>query len=175
MRKAFIQTLSQAKELSPQKQIALIAALSQLLYKQKILPGETESESDGFLSEEEEDNLLEKIRAYEAGRLASISGVDFREKMRKKIWQLMSYSYELTVEAAAEVDAATSSYESEFSSGAADFLTAFDDTIKRILKMPFAGSRKSAKDPDIRAEKLEAQPKQSLCEEISFPADIQSI
>ncbi|MEM9934817.1 MAG: type II toxin-antitoxin system RelE/ParE family toxin [Bacteroidota bacterium] len=67
------------------------------------------------------------------------------------------FSYEVTLDAAEEIDQAISHYEPQFSSGAADFLTAFDDTILRILKMPEAGKRRSSKDPDIRGQQLVAQ------------------
>lgn len=60
----------------------------------------------------------------------------------------MAYSYELTEEAASEIDNAILYFETQFSIGAADFLTAFDDTIEWILKMPSAGSIKSRKDPN---------------------------
>ena len=68
----------------------------------------------------------------------------------------MAYDYELTLEAAQEIDKAVKKYEQKFSSGVADFLTAYDDTIERILKMPEAGGRRSKKDPDIRGRQLEA-------------------
>lgn len=66
----------------------------------------------------------------------------------------MSYEYELTEEAATEIDNAIADYESKFSSGAADFLTAYDDTIARILKMPGSGKRRSSKDSNIRGHQL---------------------
>ncbi len=51
----------------------------------------------------------------------------------------MGYGYELTLDAAAEIDAAIQHYELQFSSGASDFLTAYDDTIERVLRMPQSG------------------------------------
>lgn len=57
----------------------------------------------------------------------------------------MGYVYELTLDAAAEIDAAIQYYALRFSSGAADFLTAYDDTIERVLRMPQSGRRRSKK------------------------------
>ncbi|MEZ4851528.1 MAG: type II toxin-antitoxin system RelE/ParE family toxin [Bacteroidia bacterium] len=68
----------------------------------------------------------------------------------------MGYSYEITEEAAEEIDYAIEYFESQFTSGAADFLTAFDDTIEWILKMPESGQRRSEKDPDIRSRQVKA-------------------
>lgn len=68
----------------------------------------------------------------------------------------MAYHHELTFDAAEEIDSAISSYERQFSSGAADFLTAYDDTLQRILRMPEAGKRRSIKDPNIRGYQVRA-------------------
>ncbi|MEZ4825955.1 MAG: type II toxin-antitoxin system RelE/ParE family toxin [Bacteroidia bacterium] len=62
---------------------------------------------------------------------------------------MMGYIYEITEEAAKEIDHAVEYFESQFTSGAADFLTAFDDTIEGILTMPESGQRRSEQDPDI--------------------------
>lgn len=69
----------------------------------------------------------------------------------------MTYQYDITEEAAAEVDRAITYYQAQFSSGAADFLTAFDDTIARILRMPTAGRIRSDKDLNIRGHLLKAE------------------
>lgn len=69
----------------------------------------------------------------------------------------MAFRYELTYQVALEIDAAIEAYEQKFSSGAADFLTAFDDTIARMLKMPEAGKRRSVQDENIRGMLLEAE------------------
>ena len=68
----------------------------------------------------------------------------------------MEFTYEITQEAALEIDNAIFYYESQFTHGAADFLTAFDDSIEWILKNPEAGTRRSASDPDIRSRQLKA-------------------
>ena len=69
----------------------------------------------------------------------------------------MAFSYELTEEAAIEIDHAVLYFETQFTSGAADFLTAYDDTIDWILKMPAAGSRRSEKDPAIRGRQIKSE------------------
>ncbi|MDX2285580.1 MAG: hypothetical protein NW241_15540 [Bacteroidia bacterium] len=80
MSKAFQEALLKARALTPQEQLALVAALSQLLsYEQW-----TESPRDGMLSEQEEAEVLSRINAYEAGKAITLSGSDFREELRKK-------------------------------------------------------------------------------------------
>ena len=78
------------------------------------------------------------------------------------------FSYEVTLDAAEEIDQAISYYDLQFSSGAADFLTAFDDTILRILKMPEARKRRSSEDPDTRGQQLVAK-KESSSYATKFP------
>ena len=80
MSKAFQEALLKARALTPQEQLALVAALSQMLsYEQW-----TESSRDGMLSEQEEAEVLRRINAYEAGKAITLSGSDFREELRKK-------------------------------------------------------------------------------------------
>lgn len=66
----------------------------------------------------------------------------------------MAYSYDITFEAAEEIDQAIFYYDLQFTTGAADFLTAYDDTIDRILRMPESGKRRSAKDTNIRGQQV---------------------
>jgi len=70
----------------------------------------------------------------------------------------MQFEYELTEEAANEIDLAIQRYEDQFSSGAADFLSAYDDTLSAILHMPEAGKRKSKKDVNVRGRDLKSNP-----------------
>ncbi len=80
MSKAFQEALLKARALTPQEQLALVAALSQMLsYEQW-----TESSRDGMLSEQEEAEVLSRINAYEAGKAITLSGSDFREELRKR-------------------------------------------------------------------------------------------
>ena len=69
----------------------------------------------------------------------------------------MAYRYELTLDAAEEIDKAIYYYDSQFSTGGADFLSAFDDTIERLLKMPTIGRPMSSKDLGIRGLPLKAE------------------
>lgn len=80
MSKAFQQALHQAQALSPQEQLALVAALSQWLAQQEwpTLPYE------GMLPEEDENEVLNRVKAFENGEGKTISGTTFRKELRKK-------------------------------------------------------------------------------------------
>jgi putative addiction module component (TIGR02574 family) len=80
MSKAFQEALLQARSLTPQEQLALVAALSKLLSQQQW----TEISYEGMLPEKDEQELLKRVEAYEAGKTTTISGSDFREELRKK-------------------------------------------------------------------------------------------
>lgn len=80
MSNAFQEALSHARSLTPQEQLALVAALSQLLSQQQW----TTVSYDGMLPDKDEQVLLKKVEAYEKGKLATLSGNDFREELRKK-------------------------------------------------------------------------------------------
>lgn len=66
----------------------------------------------------------------------------------------MEYQYDVTQTFASELDEAIQYYESEFTSGGADFLTVFDEVLELILRMPEAGKRVSSKDVDLRARRM---------------------
>ncbi len=83
MSKAFQQTLSQAKELSPEEQLALIALLSRYLAMDQLSTMGELAELD-YLPEQDEAILLARIEAYEKGKSKTLSGVNFRANMRKK-------------------------------------------------------------------------------------------
>lgn len=80
MSTAFQQTLSQAQALSRQEQMALIAALSQVLAES----GSVMEVLDGVLPTKDEQEILSRIEAYEKGASKTISGEDFREMLREK-------------------------------------------------------------------------------------------
>lgn len=80
MSKAFQETLLQAQSLTPQEQLALVAALSQLLSQQQW----TEISHEGMLPDKDEQEVLRRVEAYEKGKAATLSGNSFREELRKK-------------------------------------------------------------------------------------------
>lgn len=80
MSKAFQQALSQATSLTPQEQLALVAALSQMLSKQQWATVSYE----GMLPEADEAIVLKRVEEYEKGHVSTISGSNFREELREK-------------------------------------------------------------------------------------------
>ena len=60
-------------------------------------------------------------------------------------WQLTIHSW-LTE----EIDETAAWYQSQFSTGAADFLLAIEDTLARIERFPYSGPKRSPQDPSIR-------------------------
>ena len=84
MSKAYQKILSQAKTLNPQEQLALIAALSKWLSKQKLQALDEVKSFEGMLPDEDEAVLLKRVESYEKGESQTISGKEFREELRKK-------------------------------------------------------------------------------------------
>ena len=84
MRKAFQKALLEAKALSPQEQLALIATLSQLLSQKNVFPGTTPLSPESIFSLEDDVEILRRVKDYEEGKSKTISGKTFREKLKKK-------------------------------------------------------------------------------------------
>ena len=84
MSKAFQKALLEAKALSPQEQLALIAALSQILSQKNVFPGTTPLSPEAIFSIEDEAEILRRVKDYEEGKSKTISGNLFRENLKKK-------------------------------------------------------------------------------------------
>ena len=84
MSQAFQKALLEAKALSPQEQLALIAALSQLLSQQNLFPGTASLSPDYMLPSEYEAEVLRRVKDYEEGKSKTISGKLFRQELKKK-------------------------------------------------------------------------------------------
>ena len=89
MSKAFQKTLLEAKALSPQEQLALIAALSHLLSQQSVFPGTEDAFHEDMLPAEDEAEVLRRVKNYEEGKSKTISGKAFREELKKKFGVLL--------------------------------------------------------------------------------------
>ena len=81
MSHAFQQALESVSRLSPQEQVALIALLSQQVYESQLL---SEEDSDSRIPEDVMEGLLARVRAYENGSSNTISGQQFRDRLREK-------------------------------------------------------------------------------------------
>ncbi|MEZ4777330.1 MAG: hypothetical protein R3D00_29405 [Bacteroidia bacterium] len=84
MSKAFQKALLEAKALSPQEQLALIAALSQFLSQKNVFPGTTPLSPEAIFSREDEAEVLRRVRNYEEGKAKTLSGNIFRENLKNK-------------------------------------------------------------------------------------------
>ena len=84
MSKAFQKALLEARALSPQEQLALIATLSQLLSQQKVFPGVEPISPENVFSQDDEIEVLRRVKNYEEDKTQTITGKVFREELKKK-------------------------------------------------------------------------------------------